>query len=415
MSTGPEPDVTPGAGGGSGGGAGGEAGAGSAGGGPGRGFGERWRAVPPGARVVTVVAGLVLAVNVGLAGLDAITGRGPSGPTSSSYATTGAGLAAYADLLAAYGHPVVRLRVPLGGADLDPGSTLVVADPREMGPAEGRALARFVGAGGRLVVSGPGTAAALRSLAGAPAARLQWSPAAAGRSSVVVPAGGIEGTGDVVSNGPGTWVSSGAFLPVVAGPGGDLAAVHQASGGGTVLALASTSSLQNRVLAEAGNAALGLALAGGEGRTVVFAEEHHGFGRDQGLAALPGRWRWALGWMAVAAAAGLWSHGRRLGPPETVTRELPPPRRAYVDAVAATLARTRRPAEAMRPLQEAARRRVGARAGLAPDAPEAEVVTAAVRLGLTEDEAGALSGRLRTEPEIMAAARALARLERTGR
>ena len=60
--------------------------------------------------------------------VNSLAGGSPGGPTSSSYATGGDGLAAYASLLGRAGHPVSRLRTPLADARLDPRDTLVVLD-----------------------------------------------------------------------------------------------------------------------------------------------------------------------------------------------------------------------------------------------------------------------------------------------
>ena len=84
----------------------------------------------------------------------------------------------------------------------------------------------------------------------------------------------------------------------------------------------------------------------------------------------------------MAAAAWLLARSRRLGPPEDEARALPPPRWAYVDAVAGTLARTRRPHEATEPVRQRARQLIARRTGLPPDAAPDDLYRAALRLGL---------------------------------
>src|SRR5207248_657399 len=92
-------------------------------------------------------------------------------------------------------------------------------------------------------------------------------------------------------------------------------------------------------------------------------------------------------------------------------RALPPPRWAYVEAVAATLARTRQPREAVEPVRRRARELIARRAGLPADADRAELHRAALRLGLAEDEAtAALGGGTTDGAAVLAAGRALARL-----
>jgi hypothetical protein len=150
-----------------------------------------------------------------------------------------------------------------------------------------------------------------------------------------------------------------------------------------VLLLARSSPLQNRLLGRADNAALGLALAGEAGRPVVFVETVHGYGLASGLAAIPDRWLWVLGGLLVAALTWMLARGRRLGPPERERRELPPPRRAYVEALGAALARTRSPQAA------------------------GEVVRSAIR-----SRRGDFDEPVRDDAGLVAAGRELARLER---
>jgi hypothetical protein len=50
--------------------------------------------------------------------------------------------------------------------------------------------------------------------------------------------------------------------------------------------------------------------------------------------------KWALLGLALTALVAVWSAGRRFGPPEDLDTEPPPPRVAYVDALAAALVRT---------------------------------------------------------------------------
>ena len=113
---------------------------------------------------------------------------------------------------------------------------------------------------------------------------------------------------------------------------------------------------------------------------------------SEGLAALPRRWRLALTGLGLAAAIWLYARSRRLGSPEDEARPLPPPRWAYIDAVAGTLARTRRPQEAAEPVRRRARELIARRTGLPPDAGPEELYQAAVRLGLPPDEAAAALG-----------------------
>ena len=182
---------------------------------------------------------------------------------------------------------------------------------------------------------------------------------------------------------------------------------------GRALLLASAGPLQNRALARADNAALALAAAGPVGRPVTFLETVHGYGGESGLAAIPARILWMLLGLLLAAIVFAWSHARRIGPPEDEARPLPPARGEYVEALAGALARTRRPAEVVRPLRAAARERLATRAGLAADAGDDELRAAGERFGLENDEIRALVEVPVDRDGALAAGRAHARLDPT--
>ena len=385
---------------------------------------ETWRSMHPGTRALVAFVALVIGLNLVTAGVTVVTGgSGPGGPTSSSYATAGDGLAAYAELLARNGHPVERVRTSLDEATLDPGTTLVVADPAGVTPAEAEAIARFVGAGGRLVAAGRDAAPVL---AGLPGGGPEWDDAGVRSARPLVPAPEVAGVTTVESAGAGSWDRSGGTLPLLGDRERVLATVVVA-GAGRVVALADASPLQNRLLARADNAAFALAIAGagrpgdtagagrpgdtaGAGRPVAFAEAQHGYGRRTGLGAIPARWRWALAGGVLATIVWMWSRGRRLGPPDDIERPAPPARRAYVDAMAGALARTRQPDVVAAPLQERARRRLAARAGLPADAGEDDLRRVARELQLPPDEVDALFRTCRTDDDVVAVGRALAQL-----
>lgn len=376
---------------------------------------DTWRSMHPAARALVAVVALIIGLNLVIAGVTVATGgSGPGGPTSSSYATAGDGLAAYAELLARNGHTVERVRTSLDKADLDPGTTLVLADPTSVTPAEGEAIARFVGAGGRLVAAGREAAPVL---AGLPGGGPKWDDGGVRSARPLVPAPEVAGVTTVESAGAGSWDQPGGTLPLLGDRDRVLATVAVA-GAGRVVALADASPLQNRLLARADNAAFALAIAGGGrpgdiaggGRPVAFAEAQHGYGRRTGLGAIPARWRWALAGGFSAAIMWMWSRGRRLGPPDDIERTVPPARRVYVDAMAGALARSRQPEVVAAPLQDRARRRLAARAGLPPDAGDDELRRVAVELQLPPEEVDALFRTCRTDDDVVAVGRALAQL-----
>jgi Domain of unknown function (DUF4350) len=327
----------------------------------------------------------------------------PSGPEGSSYATAPEGAAAYAELLHRAGHTVRRVRTPLAERPVDPVSTLIVLDPEGVVPDEARAIGRFVRAGGRLVAAG----ASARWLARVLDAPPVWAPSARGEASVVVPVPETAGVTTVAFAEGGRWEPLGGALPILATPEGAVAAVAE-SGAGRVVLLADAAPLYNGQLARADDAAFGLAIAGPERGAVAFLETVHGYGEATGLAALPTRALWVLAGLAVAALALVWSMARRLGPPEDEARPPAPPRRDYVEAVAAGLAASGDRAGVVDAAARAARRRLEQRAGVRPGAGEPELREAAARFGLDDAETAALLGH---GDDPVAAGRALARLE----
>jgi hypothetical protein len=350
---------------------------------------------------VRLLVGLVVLFIVVSVVIDRIAPT-PSGPEGSSYATAPEGAAAYAELLHRAGHPVTRVRTPVAERPLDPGTTLVVLDPEQVAPEEAHAIGRFVRAGGRLVAGGALARWLGRVLDAAP----EWGPSAPGRATVVVPVPESAGVGSVAFAEGGRWDELGGALPILATPDGPVAAVSE-SGAGRVVLLADASPLYNRELARADDAAFGLAVVGAGRRPVAFLETVHGYGEATGLAALPARALWVLAGLALAALALVWSMARRLGPPEEEARTLAPPRRDYVEAVAAALAASGDRRGVADAAARGARHRLEARAGLPADADEPSLREAAARFGLDDAETAAVLG----DGDELAAGRALARLE----
>jgi hypothetical protein len=342
---------------------------------------------------VGALGGAIVLVNVALAFVRHYTSD-PGGPTSSSYATAPTGLAAYADLLARDGHRVTQLRDAPAQARLDPGSTVVLLDPGEVLRADARALRRFLDAGGHLVAGGSENPGWVDEVLRRPPA---WSEEGVrlARPRARVPE--TAGVRRVETAGRGSWARAGQARPALGSGGRELLVVAPV-GRGRIALLADASPLQNRLLARADDAKLGLSLAGPPSRPVAFVESVHGYGRASGFGAIPTAWRFALGGLVLAALVLIWARGRRLGPPEALERPLPPPRGEYVDAMAALLERSRDPAAAIEPLQAELRRRLE-RQGSA---------------GLSAEEVEAALATPKRPEDVLAAGRALARLERGG-
>jgi hypothetical protein len=289
----------------------------------------------PWARALLGFVALLLALNLAVIVADALR-PSPGGEDSSSYGTRPRGVAAWADLARRSGIRVEALRRTPSDDSVPAGGTLVVLDPGTLLREEGAALRGFAERGGTLVAGGRNPELWLGALLGD--ATPEWRPSGPRVATPLVPVPEVAGVSSVRTAGEGRWTDLGPGLPVLAGDEGALLAVAPVGRGRLVL-LADTSPLQNRLLGSADNAALALALSARQ--PLTFAESLHGYGEGRGLGALPAGIRGAL-WLLLAAALALMlARGKRLGPPEPPWRELPPPRAAYVDALAATLARGR--------------------------------------------------------------------------
>lgn len=346
-----------------------------------------------------LVAG-VLALNVMAIAIEAFV-PSPSGPGSSSYATSAGGAAAYGSLLER-DREVVRVRESLGRAALDESGTVVVLEPDLLVPDEINILKRFVREGGRLVAGGL-RQEYLQGLLGdgAPvsqaAAPRRWSAAAE-------PSGG--GSRTVTSAGRGSFSQTGSTKPVVGEK--DRALVVKARlGRGEVALLADASPLQNRLLSRSDNAALGLGVAGERSGPVQFIEAVHGYGDGRGLGALPRDWKLALIGLAVAALLLVASRARRLGPPDPPAPAAPPARAAYVSALGDTLRRTNDPEAATAVLRGGARELLAERLGPAAVVDSEALRASAERLGASPEEAAALAGEGAGEGALLAAGRGL--------
>jgi hypothetical protein len=365
---------------------------------------ERWEAWSPAARIIAVLVGVLVVANIGAGFLDRVLGGGPSGPSSSSYATSSGGLAAYADLLGAQGTAVTRLRTPIDKAHLEPGSTLVVVDT-QLPPEEQATVEDFVRQGGRLVAAGATTDGVVASLADA---RARWSDQGA---EVLHPVGSqpeIAGVRRVEGAGEGSWsfVENGELSG-----GGNTVVFADDVDAGRVVAIADPSILSNDFLDRADNAAFAIAAAGPRNRPVVFAEYGHGYGHSSGLGAIPSRWQAMLIIATLAAVVAMWARGKRLGPADRDDTVRPPPRVAYVEAVAATIARAGDREEGVRPVRAEARALVLARAGLPADAVDDEVRRAGVATGVPAATVEAVLRPAMNDDDVVAVGRALASLE----
>jgi Domain of unknown function (DUF4350) len=340
-------------------------------------------------RIALAVVAVLAVVNLAVRFVGTLTGGTPGGPRSSSYATSPHGGAAYAELLGRDGHPVDQVRKSPNEARPTAGATVFLLDPPEVKARDVVALRAFVRRGGRLVAAGL-TPEAMRELVVSPPQRAPGSRHVS-----------VQGL-DVRTDGVATW-----------GPQGFL--VVERVGSGEVYLLADSSPLQNRLLGAADNAALGLTLAGPRTRPVEFLESYHGYGTGSGLSALPLAWKLLLGGLGLAALVYMIARGRRFGPPEPEGRNLAPPRREYVDSLAAVVARSKRRDAAVGPVRREARDTLLRRASLPSDAEDEAVRVAAKRLGVSDDDAEALLRPAGTDSDVLAVGRAAARIRQDHR
>ena len=133
----------------------------------------------------------------------------------------------------------------------------------------------------------------------------------------------------------------------------------------------------------------------------MFAESYHGYGASSGLGAIPWSWKVTLSLALLAAIVLMVARGRRFGPPEPDVRELSPPRREYVDALATTMVRTRDRGNAADALRARARA-ILAQDDLADD-NLAGLGQGAERAGLVKQQARALVRAPRNDTELVGA------------
>ncbi len=359
-------------------------------------------------------------------------GSSPEGPDSSSFSPTPDGLAALGELLTHDGDHVVQLTSPLDDAAFPTGSTVVVAAPTSWQSADSTSLARVLESGGNVIVAGQPPSGLLPLLLGADAP--EWSANEITHAEPVASSPLVFGVSQVDSTGPGSWSTTGGTTPLLASTGTDqkmYLAVSARVGVGTLVLLSSPAPLQNRLLGQADNAAFAIDLAGSagatgalgpgssggsasaSGRSVIFDEYDHGYGRaGGGIGGLPGSWKAALLLALIAVLVWMLSASRRFGPPEKAERELAPPRVAYVDAIATLLstAHSESVASAAEPLQVRARATLCRRAGVSAGASDEEIARAAASAGLSGELVQAVLRTPRSADDLVAVSRASAEL-----
>jgi hypothetical protein len=359
-------------------------------------------------RRLIVIGVAVLAVLGALRALAELTrdDQRAQGPAGSSYAYGPYGASAYAALLRRSGHDVIRLRDRPRDLDLDPGLTIVVLWPDVITSDDATAFRRFLERGGRLVAADIQPGAWLEDVMPDPPV---WTSGPLGPTRPLAPLPETARVRTLAAGFEGRFVDGGSAAPAVGNARAALAAVARVGAGRAVL-LADPAPLLNSRLALRDDAAFGLAVVG-SGRPIAFLESVHGYGRASGWGALPARFRGALVLLALAGAALVLARGRRLGPAQPAGRALAPARAAYAHGLAGALVRSGPPADAIAPVVAEARSLLLAPAGSGDD----ELLAAARRAGLSEEEAQAIVHGASIRSAALAAARGLARInERRG-
>jgi hypothetical protein len=372
----------------------------------------RWRHISPAGRIaLTAVAFIVLAGALVKLTSVVTEGSSPEGPASSSFSPTSDGLEGYAQLLGRNGDHVTQLTSSLDAASIASGSTVVVADPTSWESTSDSALARVLDSGGRVVLAGQPPSGLLSSLLAGPVPT--WSPLQLTSAQAVAIGSLVYGVTQVDSTGPGLWETAGRTSPLLASGqplGGPIfLALSARIGAGTLVMLATPAPLQNRLLAQADNAAFGLDIAGSSGTSVVFDEYDHGYGRaGGGLGGLPVYWKAGLWLLLIAILVWMLSAIRRFGPPQDTERDLAPPRVQYVDAMARVLATgsSDRLSPVTERLQARARDTLSRRSGVMPGSSDEEVREGARRSGFDEHLVEAVLNPPQSADDLVAVGRA---------
>lgn len=310
-------------------------------------------------------------------------------------------------------HEGVRLRVrdvDPGDVRLLPGTTYLFAESL-LEPDGAEHVVDEVRRGARVVAAGA-DARRLLSALGERQARLT------GRTGDALPARRVAETAatDRVARSGVVWARPPSALRpllVLGAPSGDgpVVAGELPVGRGRIVLIPDRGIVDNRGIVRSDNAAFAVA-ATGRGRVVALRLRD-----DASVGGLPPRVAVVVLLLVLAAAAALVARGRRLGPAVLPDADPTPGRSAYVDALAAVLARTKDRTTAVARLRGRARAILARRVGLGPEAGPDEVRAAALRAGLDETDASAVAGpgdaaaRGGRAEELQAVGRALARLE----
>lgn len=297
------------------------------------------------------------------------------GPSGSSYVTTATGLAALHETLERDGRAPIRLQRLLSAGGLTEADNYLVSDVEfgQFTDVELTTVSRFVDGGGTAFVLGVPP----RALVDAFGVNLSWAGSTIGTADVTAP---LEHTETLDAS------RFGAFEPghrgeVLAGTDSADLVVAFRHGEGTVVFVADSSLAHNATIDRADNVDLFGDLL--SGRT-AFDEYRHGYDDTPStglISSAPGNWTGAGILGGVVLLLGIVSYGRRFGSAEPTDRQLVPDRSTYIDSVARSMRRTGDELP-VGPLREEVARRLR----LPPDAAVADILDAARRQGLGDDD-----------------------------
>lgn len=356
-------------------------------------------------RNIEVLVGAVVAVAiVGWALAEFGRQQTGTGPNGSGFVTDVNGTAALVELLDELGHQTVLATAPL--VALDDGGTLFVLEPGtdEYLDAEIDEIERWVEAGGRLVVSGRPHPAMTGPIL---PEDLRLGFRGTSPTPVVAAVRGVDG--DIETDGIRSVLTDEPFTTLAGDPP---VAVLFERGEGEIVYVADGSVFHNARI-EVNAPWVVSVVAEGPAR---FDELRHGFAAAPAsenptslLASLPERIRSTVLLLLPVLGLALIVYGRRFGPPEARERELAPPRRELVDAMAGLMTRMPEVSEAAGPVLARLRSTVAQRSGLPTGSPDEHLIANAERIGIDPER---LRAALAADDEegLIAAQRLLAAL-----
>jgi hypothetical protein len=390
----------------------------------------------------------------------------------SSLSTAPDGLAAYADLLARFGHKVDRLytQLPAGiGHTGATAETLVVASPSSWNESSSTAVRQFVIKGGTAILAGDFLdTSTIKELLGIPSSTSVATeqnpgsaslPSAQAVADTIQPsAPAISATGESYTRPEGTLdygyfspaqsvpqlkplgsCASQSYLAVTASPftvgvrkvesgtdsacfatpgsfskmlvkGNSILGLWKRMGLGSLVLMASSSPFQNAMISKDDNAALAIDLAGRPHSTITFDEVVHPITpiKQTGIGAIPLHWKVALVLGLLAALAALWSVGKRLGPVSPPERALAPARSGYIDAMATGLSKLHYTSDAVTLLQEEGKARLRRKLSIPADTGDSGIFVTARQAGVPDYVLEGLYAGTDGRKALIAAGRALA-------